>query len=305
MRVLLLGASGQVGRALHPLLGCFGPVSAPTRGELDLTDLAAAERAPAGYELVVNCAAWTDVLGAESKPDAAWRINAEAPGALARGALQAGAVLLHVSTDYVFDGRAAPYAEDAPPAPLNAYGRSKLAGELAIRASGCAHLIVRSGWIYSLQSRNFVRAVLDQLERGAPLQAPVDQFGGPTSAAALAHMIVALLESAGGTHAGLLAALRSRGSLLHAACPGRASRHDLAIAVAADWAARRDRPVSTVAAVRTADLAEPVQRPADSTLALDRLERVWGVAPLPWRAALQDCLDGCDNPPSPARPTSA
>ena len=147
MRILLLGASGQVGHALQPHLARLGTVDAPPRQALDLTDLTRAERAVAGYELVVNAAAWTDVIGAETAPEAAWQLNAAVPEALARGLARSGGVLLHYSTDYVFDGRAPPYSEEAMPAPLNAYGRSKLAGEQAVLASGCVHWIVRSGWI--------------------------------------------------------------------------------------------------------------------------------------------------------------
>ena len=305
MRILLLGASGQVGRALQPRLESLGRVDAPPRAALDLTDLCRAERAATGYELVVNAAAWTDVIGAESEPEAAWQMNAALPGALARGVASTGGVLLHYSTDYVFDGHAAPYSEEATPAPLNAYGRSKLGGERAIRASGCIHLIVRSGWIYSLQGRNFVTAVLAQLDRGAPLRAPADQFGGPTSATALAQMTAMLLQQAGASHAELASALRARDGLLHVACAGRASRHELASAIAQAWAQHRGQLAPPVESVATAALAESVQRPADSTLALDRLVGVWGMTPPPWRVALQDCLDGCDNPPSPARPPSA
>jgi len=298
MRILLLGAGGQLGHALRLQLAHLGAISAPLRAELDLSELAATERAAQDYDLVVNAAAWTDVPGAEAQPEAAWRINAQAPAALARGVANSGGFLLHYSTDYVFDGRTAPYSEDAAPAPLNAYGRGKLAGEQAIRASGCAHLIVRSGWIYSLRGRNFVRAVLDQLDRGMPLRAPIDQFGGPTSAEALARLTAALIESSGASAAGLASAVRERGSLLHAACAGRASRHDLACAVAATWAAGHGCTAPAVAPTTTAALAEPVQRPADSTLALDRLHKLWGMQPVPWQEALQACLAGCDNPRS-------
>ena len=300
MRILLLGASGQVGHALQPHLARLGTVDAPPRQALDLTDLTRAERAVAGYELVVNAAAWTDVIGAETAPEAAWQLNAAVPAALARGLARSGGVLLHYSTDYVFDGRAPPYSEEAMPAPLNAYGRSKLAGEQAVLASGCVHWIVRSGWIYSLHRRNFVSSVLDQLDCGDPLRAPADQFGGPTSAAALAQMTAALLQRAGASHAELASTLRARGGLLHVACAGRASRHELASAIAQAWARRRGQLAPPVESVTTAALGEPVQRPADSTLALDRLVRVWGVTPPPWREALQACLAGCDNSALPS-----
>ena len=195
MKVLLLGRDGQVGHELNKLLA--GEVVALGRGDCDLADagaLAAAVRR-SGPELIVNAAAYTAVDRAESEEALAFAVNAQAPGVLAAEARRLGAFLVHYSTDYVFDGaKRAPYVETDPVNPLQVYGRSKLAGEEAIRQSGCRHLILRSSWVYAARGRNFALTMLQKARAGGPLKVVADQQGAPTWARDLAQLSASLLR---------------------------------------------------------------------------------------------------------------
>lgn len=219
MRILVAGAAGQLGRALLPVLTGHDVVALGSR-ELDVTDLAAARAAVALHrpDVVVNCAAWNDVDGAETDPEGALRVNALGPRNLALATAGAGAALVHVSSDYVFDGHAArPYCEFDPVNPLSAYGRSKLAGEDAVRTHNERHYLVRTAWLYSTIRRNFaltIRALADRPE----LRVVCDQVGSPTYAPHLARGIGELIGSgAFGTW--------------HMAGQGQASWYDLARAL--------------------------------------------------------------------------
>ncbi|HEX6266246.1 MAG TPA: dTDP-4-dehydrorhamnose reductase, partial [Burkholderiales bacterium] len=198
MRILLVGRNGQVGRELAQALAPLGEVNAPSRAQLDLTDadrIAAVVRG-ASPEVIVNAAAYTAVDRAESEPDAAFSVNASAPRLLAEEAARLGALLVHYSTDYVFDGeKAGPYAEDDTPRPLNVYGASKLAGERAIAAAGCRHLILRTSWVYGPHGSNFMRTILRAARERPELRVVDDQWGAPTSSTALARATARLLPS--------------------------------------------------------------------------------------------------------------
>jgi len=203
VRLLLLGRDGQVGYELKALLA--GEVVALGRAECDLSDparLAAVVR-EAKPQAIVNAAAYTAVDRAESEEALAFAVNAQAPGVLAAEARRLGAFLVHYSTDYVFDGaKRAPYVETDAVNPLQAYGRSKLAGEQAIRASGCRHLILRSSWVYAARGRNFVLTMLEKARAGAALRVVNDQQGTPTWAhdiAALTARLLGLREPPQGT----------------------------------------------------------------------------------------------------------
>jgi len=180
LRILLTGRTGQVGAELEQTLPALGEVIATDRSALDLASADQIRRAvrEAKPDVIVNAAAYTAVDKAESEPELAMRINGEAPGILAEEAKQLDALLLHFSTDYVFDGtKATPYVERDLPNPLNTYGRSKLAGEGAVVASGCRHLILRTGWVYSMRGQNFLMTILPLARDRPALRVVSDQVG--------------------------------------------------------------------------------------------------------------------------------
>lgn len=203
MKILLLGKSSQIGTALYPFLGSLGTVIAPERNSTNLygdfqqlAKLADTAR-QVRPDIIVNAAAYTAVDQAQNQSDAAFQINAEAPRVLAQEAAALGAWLVHYSTDYVFNGKGAqPWLETDAPEPLNVYGQTKLEGDLAIQASGCKHLILRTSWVYGLQGRNFARTILEKAQTQSSLQVVNDQFGAPTEANLLADCAMKALELA-------------------------------------------------------------------------------------------------------------
>jgi dTDP-4-dehydrorhamnose reductase len=193
MRALVTGANGQVGRELVQLGSARGlKVVGFDRTSLDITDAArvAAVVSEDSWDLVVNAAAFTDVDGAESKPGAAFSVNRDGAGTLASACSRAGIPLIHLSTDYVFDGeKGAPYTERDPVGPLNVYGASKAAGEERVRQDNPRHIILRSSWIFGAHGANFVKTMLRLIESGAPIRVVDDQWGCPTVAADLARVV--------------------------------------------------------------------------------------------------------------------
>ena len=285
--VLLIGANGMLGRAWRRLLSAGGVAyEAPGRPLLDLADPGQIDAwATDRYPTVVNCAAWTDVDGAEADEAGAMAINAVAPERLARACRRAGSMLVHYSTDYVFDGAGArPYREDDPVSPRSAYGRTKAAGEAAIRAEGCRHLIVRTSWLYAPWGRNFVLTMLGLLSERPEVLVVDDQRGRPTSAPCLADT-TARLVGAGAT------------GTYHAADGGECTWCELAIEIAS-----RARLGGTVTPCTTAQFPRPAPRPAYSVLDLTRTEAM--VGPMqPWQQNLQRTIDAWKRPPAhaPAR----
>ena len=198
MRMVLFGGTGQVGRALAEMAGSFD-LLAPPRDQADLSrpDGIAAVLA-AKPDIVVNAAAYTAVDRAEDEPQAAFAVNRDGPAALARLCAAASVPLIHLSTDYVFDGmKTGPYVENDAPGPLNVYGASKLEGEIAVRRLNERHIILRCSWIFGRHGANFVRSILARAARGEDLQVVDDQRGCPTPAAAIAGAIIRIAEQAG------------------------------------------------------------------------------------------------------------
>lgn len=286
MRILLLGGNGQVGRALRQTLPALGEVIVATRDGAD-ADVAADFDQPQALpalvrqivpDVVVNAAAYTAVDRAESEPEAAFRANAEAPAALARRCATTGALLVHYSTDYVFDGRSArPYREDDATAPLGVYGMSKRAGEEAIRASGARHMILRTAWVYAAQGRNFLRTMLRLAAEREELRVVADQVGAPTPAAWIADATGQLLRQG----------VRASGTW-HLTAAGETSWHGFAQAImdeaqAAGLLARRPR----VLPIATAEYPTPARRPAYSVLDTAKLQRDFAIAPPAWRDGLR------------------
>ena len=273
MRWLVTGSGGMLGRDLVTRLGAgdagdAADVTAATRATLDVTDAAAVHDGVAGHDVVVNCAAWTDVDGAETQEVEAALVNATAPRHLAEACAASGALLVHLSTDYVFAGDAErPYAEDAPPAPASAYGRTKAAGEAAVRAAlPDRHLVVRTAWLYGAHGRCFPRTMAGLAAERDRLTVVADQVGQPTWTVDVADLVVRLVGSgATGT--------------FHATSGGRASWFDFAQEVVA----AAGRPREVVVPVSSAEFVRPAPRPAYSVLAHDALVAA-GVEPIgDWR----------------------
>ncbi len=272
VRVLLTGAGGQLGRDLAVALRdeeqhVFG------HRALDIADRAAVtERvARVAPDWVINAAAYNDVDGAESDEERAFAVNGRGPGYLAESAARVGARILHISTDYVFDGRkGASYTEDDAPNPINVYGRSKYEGEQRVLAVGARACVIRTAWLYGHQGKNFVKAMLAAVDRPEPLRVVADQVGSPTFTEDLAQAIVALLRT-------------PASGLFHVTNVGACTRLELARAIV--QGRRALQPITS------AEAGRPAPRPANSALASRRWEAA-GLAPLrPWQAALRSFLD--------------
>lgn len=272
MLIAITGAGGMLGQAVAAAAHDAGhEVLALTRAELDVADAAAVEHAISGARpgAVVNCAAWTDVDGAEEHEAQATQINGEGAGNLARAAATAGARLVHVSTDYVFAGDARePYVESDPVAPRSAYGRSKLAGERAVTAAGGAHAIVRTAWLFGAGGRNFVDTMLTLGAEREELRVVHDQIGCPTWTG---HLAPALVRAAQGGPAGVF----------HAVGAGRCSWFQLA-----RTAIERAGLSCAVLPTTSAEFPRPAPRPAFSVLGSERGEDA--ITLPPW----QEGLDG-------------
>lgn len=290
MKILLTGVSGQLGRALTQPLRLMGEVSAPNRSTLDLSDGKTLKDALEAIQptLIVNAAAYTDVDRAETETRRAYLVNAAAPEMMARWAEARGVPLLHFSTDYVYSGAGdAPHDEGEAPAPLNAYGASKLAGDEAVGQSGAPHLILRTSWLYDAVGRNFLTAILAAARTREELRVVDDQIGAPTPAALVAAIAMEILQA--GEPRETFAA---SGGIVHAAATGEASRHAFARAIVnglrkhgCALAAKRVVPVPST------EIPTPAKRPLNSRLSLARLGQRFGIEPPDWRAALRPVLD--------------
>lgn len=305
MRILLLGRDGQVGWELQRALRPLGEIVALGRETCDLSrpmQLREAVRA-SRPELIVNAAAYTAVDKAESEPALAFAINAEAPGLLAAEAKRIGAALVHYSTDYVFDGaKPSPYVEDDPTGPLSVYGRSKLAGEQAIAASGAPHLVLRTSWVYSLRGKNFLVTMMRLAREKPELRVVADQRGVPNWAATLADATADVLRRASAA-GGPRRALAERGGVYHLSCGGHTTWHGFAAALVGRLADAGVVPRVAVVPITTAEFPTAAKRPANSVLDAARIRQDWGLSLPDWSAALQRCLEGFDRlDVQPARP---
>ena len=272
MKVLLTGRNGQVGWELARLLPTLGELVSTGRDELDLADDDAIRRVvrAAKPQLIVNAAAYTAVDKAESEPELALRINGTAPGVLAEEAKRRGALLVHYSTDYVFDGtKAGAYVEDDSPNPLSAYGRSKLAGERAILGSGCRHLLLRASWVYGPRGKNFFLTIAAKARAGERLRVVADQRGVPTTSRFLAEKTLALLA-------------KDASGLLHLVPAGETTWYDFAREIVQLTGSR-----SEVQPIKTGEYPVAARRPANSVLDNRKATAILG-APMPdWRTLLR------------------
>jgi dTDP-4-dehydrorhamnose reductase len=288
LNILLTGANGQLGSELARMLAPLGKLASFTRQTLDLTDPAAivATVRRTRPDLIVNAAAYTAVDRAQTDAATAHAINAQAPEILAREARALGAVLIHYSTDYVFDGdKPEPYVETDAAAPTSVYGQSKLAGEEAISTAGVAHLILRTSWVYSARGSNFLLTML-KLARSKPeLRVVADQVGAPTWARTLAEATAQIIERGGATKDALLGTLAQRGGVYHLSAAGRTSWHGFAEAIL------REAGLTTpVHAITTAEYPLPAPRPANSLLSNTKVAQSFGVALPDWTEGLKLCM---------------
>jgi dTDP-4-dehydrorhamnose reductase len=286
-RILVTGGSGQLAAALAAQGGAG--VHRVGRPELDFDkpETIAAEFRAADPWLVVNAAAYTAVDLAESNEAAAYRANRDGPEELARLCAAAGVPLIHVSTDYVYDGdKPSPYVETDAVGPPGVYGASKLAGEVAVLASGARAIILRTSWVYAATGHNFVRTMLTLARTRDALRVVADQHGCPTSAADLATAILAIadrIEADGWDDAW--------SGVFHAAGSGATTWHGLALAVFEAASRHGAKTPASVAAITTEDYPTPARRPTNSRLDCGRLERVFGIRLPDWRESVARTVD--------------
>ena len=287
MNVLVTGGSGQLGRSIMDVAEYSGHrfiytymCSQSHEGmvHLDITDPEEVNQAMNDYgiDVIVNCAGYTDVERAESEEDKVFKVNAEAVDVLAGAARARGALLIHISTDYIFDGtRSEPYSEDAEASPLGVYGRSKLAGELAVRASGARHMIIRTSWLYSRYGKNFVKTILKKSEEQPLLKVVSDQVGTPTYAGDLAEFILTLLEPEN---------LEKTGTYNYTD-EGVCSWYDLACEVC-----ELSGNLCEVVPCETGEYPVKAARPHYSVLNKSKVKKTFGIEIPYWKDSLRHCM---------------
>ena len=289
-KILLTGKNGQVGWELQRTLAALGEVIALGREEMDLgnPDAIRARIREIKPDIIVNAASYTAVDKAESEPELAMAINGVAPGIIAEEAKHVGVRLVHYSTDYVFDGKkSGAYSEEDAPKPASVYGRSKLAGEKAIRASGADHLIFRTSWVFAARGKNFLKTILRLAAEREELRIVADQFGAPTWARLVADVTALALQQD-------LARLKNgkfESGIFNLTAAGETSWHGFASAIIT---AARKRGASlkcrTVVPITSAEYPLPAARPANSRLSGAKLEKRYGVEMPGWDYCMHQCL---------------
>lgn len=286
-RILLTGVNGQVGHALLPQLSGH-QVIALSRHELDLSNVdtirsVIREIKP---DLIINPAAYTAVDKAESELDLAYVINATAPQVIAEEAAKLGSALIHFSTDYVYDGlKNVPYVETDAVNPQSVYGKSKLAGELAIQTVGLPHLILRTSWVYGTYGKNFLKTILRLASEREQLGIVADQIGAPTSSISIASVLKQLVAQWDGQQSGVY----------HFTNTGNTSWHGFACEIVRQYKASNHQPVlmtdmQAIKPLTTADYPTPASRPANSCLDNAKLQQDFGIALPTWQAGLQNVM---------------
>lgn len=279
MNVLVTGANGQLGCEMRNVSFCSSDRYIFTDvGELDITDAAAVEKLLSSekVDVIVNCAAYTNVDQAEDDEATADLINHEAVAILASAAAKYGAILIHISTDYVFDGHSCiPYKEDDPTSPTGAYGRTKLAGEHAVIESGCRYMIFRTAWLYSPYGKNFVKTLMRLTSEKDSLSVVFDQAGTPTCAADLASLIYKVISDR----------MLDRQGIYHFSNEGVISWYDFAVAI-------RDLCGSTcdIRPCHSDEFPSKVRRPHYSVLDKTKVKNTFGVAVSYWKDSLKECI---------------
>jgi dTDP-4-dehydrorhamnose reductase len=295
-RILLTGATGQVGAELAETLAPLGEVVAPGRGEMDLANAASVREMVRGVRprWIVNAGAYTSVDKAESEPELAYAINADAVKAIGEEAKRLNAGVIHFSTDYVFDGLSnEPYRETDATRPVSVYGASKLAGESALAKSGARHLIFRTSWVYGARGKNFLLTILKLARERERLRVVADQHGAPTWSRDLARMVAAVIGQCEAAARGreLTEVLAGVEGVYHAAGSGETTWYEFA---AEAVRLERERTPGTrfaeVEAIATAEYPTAARRPANSMMNCERLAKRFGWKMMDWKDSLQKVL---------------
>jgi len=288
-KILLFGKIGQVGWELRRTLAPMCRLACVDYPEVDLTRPESIRQwiQDADPEIIINAAAYTAVDKAESETALALKINAEAPGVMAAEAKQRGSLLVHYSTDYVFDGaKTTPYVEEDMPNPLGAYGRTKLAGDQAIQQTGCHHLIFRLCWVYGARGGNFMLTMMRLAREREKLRVVRDQIGCPTWSRMIAETTAqALLQVRGREQAA------ARSGVYHLCSSGQTSWHGFAQAII-DLMPADGKKCREVEAIPSSEYPTPTKRPAYSVMSCVKLERVFGLRPPDWHESLKQVLEG-------------
>ena len=282
-KILLTGKTGQLGWELQRALAPLGEIIAPDRGQMDLTNPDAIRNSirAAAPDIIVNAAGYTTVDKAEAERDLAYQINAVAPGIIAEEARRAGALLMHYSTDYVYDGaKQLPYDEADAPNPVNCYGQSKLAGEQAIIAAGCRHLILRASWIYSVRGTNFVLTMLRLAREKRDISVVTDQIGCPSWARYLATASAEILVT---NHN-----LQNTSSIYHLSSTGHTTRFDFAkiIVALAKESSNPDTAWASIHPTTTEKYPLPAKRPLYAATSKAKVMQRFGIKIAPWQEQL-------------------
>jgi dTDP-4-dehydrorhamnose reductase len=292
MRILITGVTGQVGAALREALSASAAVVSADRSLLDLSQ---PEKIPSVLDrfvpdLIVNPAAYTAVDRAEDEKELAFRVNAEAPGIIARWAASRGVPVIHFSTDYVFNGTGTrPRREGDPTGPLSVYGASKLAGELEVRAAAGPHLIVRTSWVYASTGVNFLRTIVRLAQERTELRIVADQFGAPTSARLIARAVSAIIVDDSPL---LVSRFSAADGLVNVSSTGETTWYGFATAILQGMKSRGTAlKVQSIEPISTGDFPTKAKRPLNSRLDLTRLMKVFGITTPRWDEALTAELD--------------
>lgn len=300
-RILIFGRVGQVGWELRHKLACLGQVSAVEYPEVDFTNPDSIRAAVRAVEpmAIVNAAAYTAVDKAETEPELAAAINETGPGVLAEEAKRLGALLVHYSTDYVFDGtKQGAWVETDSPNPLSVYGRTKLGGDRAIEAAGCDHLIFRTSWVYGARGSNFLLTMLRLAQERPELRIVSDQIGAPTSSECIALAtagVLAQVLAPGG------AGLDGRGGIYNLTNTGHTSWYGFAEAIFARASADFGIQVPNLVPIDTSEYPRPAKRPANSRLSCQRLEETFGLGMPRWEDALSLVFETLTETAQPVR----
>lgn len=291
MRILLFGKNGQLGWELHRSLLPLGEIVAIDQEDINLVDT---ERLPdfireMNPQVIINPAAYTQVDKAESEPELARAVNAIAPGVMAEEAKRLGALFIHYSTDYVFDGKKGePYTEEDPPNPINVYGETKLEGERAVGTVGGNYLILRTSWVYSMRGNSFPNKVLDWAREQEKLGIVDDQVGSPTWARMLAQVTAILLAQGREDPLGWLT---ERSGLYHLAGRGQVSRFEWARAILEMDPNRKEQSYKEMIPLRSEEFHSPAKRPLYSALDIEKFDRIFGVKVHDWKKALKLAME--------------